>query len=207
MYVGGISSEICKLRGLSTLNVENNPDLHCYPSCLNAMTIKMTTDSSIVSNSICATYQDIALCGLIAATSIGQSYSSWSCTTDGRTRSNPCDPLRGAWSGLSCSNGQVTSISISGLSGMYVMYLLSMWISQYIDCMNIDWFWWIGSLPSSLGLLSTLNYLGISYSNFIQSKWSTVVIIMNKCMYIDHLTITDIIRRNSFWAWRITEID
>ena len=98
------------------------------------MSLNLTTDVTITSQPICASYQDMALCGVIAATNIGQSYSSWSCTTDGRTRTNPCDPNRGSWSSLSCANGVVTYISMSYLSGekgiSVVVYLMTYYIAE-----------------------------------------------------------------------------
>ena len=121
--LGGISTSICQLSVLTNLRLENNPDLACIPSCLKMMSVKLTTDVTIVSRPICASSQDTALCGLIAATNIGQSYSAWSCTTDGRTRTNPCDPIRGSWSSLSCENGVVTYIGLSGISGEDNMFM------------------------------------------------------------------------------------
>ena len=85
------------------------------------MSVNLTTDVTITSQPICASYQDMALCGLIAATNIGQLYSAWSCTTDGRTRTNPCSLNNDNWGGLNCFGGNVVSIMLSNLDGIFYL--------------------------------------------------------------------------------------
>lgn len=54
---------------------------------------------------------DTALCGLVAATSIGAVHSEWSCSTAGIPSTSPC--ASGAvWPGLVCSGGNVVKIDL-----------------------------------------------------------------------------------------------
>jgi len=82
---------------------------------------------------VSADFQDDALCGFVAATSIGQYpyYNGWSCLPGGTTSTDPCQS-GGMWTGVMCTNGHVSTIDVDYLSG---------------------------TLPSSLGLLSTLTRL------------------------------------------------
>ena len=68
--------------------------------------------SKTIPSTVCVYPQDSALCGLIAATNIHtiSGKTMWSCTSLGVTSTNPC-----TWSGLTCVNNAVVSISIAGI--------------------------------------------------------------------------------------------
>ena len=60
-------------------------------------------------------FQDNAICGLVASTNIGSltGYSKWACSNFGNTSSNPCSPV---WPGVSCSSGYVSNITLISLA-------------------------------------------------------------------------------------------
>ena len=107
--VGAIPNEICNSLSLQVLNMGVNPGLTCYPSCLSLLG-NLTVDGTVHPKSICPNFQDVALCGIIAATTIGAQYGEWSCTTDGLTTSDPCD-VYSTWRLVTCAEGYVNSIS------------------------------------------------------------------------------------------------
>jgi hypothetical protein len=90
-----------------------NAELSCYPGCLaewvqhNVVSVDAGVGECAVSG------QDIALCGLVAATNIQSVYPEWECTTSGFTVSDPCDP-NNMWRGIdSCNGGQIEYLDIS----------------------------------------------------------------------------------------------
>ena len=109
VYVGAIPNEICNSSSLQVLNIDGNPDVTCYPRCLSVIS-NLTVDGSAIPKSVCPDFQDVALCGLIAATTIGVQYGEWSCTTDGLTTSDPCYAYS-TWRLVGCAKGYVVSIS------------------------------------------------------------------------------------------------
>ena len=69
---------------------------------------------------VCPTTQDIALCGIIAATTIysATGYYQWNCTVNGTTTSNPC--ATPVWPGIICdSNNTIIDLWLNvGMTGM-----------------------------------------------------------------------------------------
>ena len=104
-----MSNGICDFKSLEMLYMDDNAGLTCYPSCMTSL-FNFTVDESVMSKPQCPSFQDVGLCGLIAATSVGVQYAEWSCTTDGLTSTNPCDAYSG-WRLITCSHGYVNSIS------------------------------------------------------------------------------------------------
>ena len=97
------------MESLNTFQVTSGGNTHitCAPECVSSVPIHSTP--SIV----CPTNQEIALCGLIAATNIHNIsvFSQWSCTTAGYTSTDPCSPV---WTGLGCSGVTVIYINFGG---------------------------------------------------------------------------------------------
>ena len=83
--------------------------------------------------------QDEGLCGFIAATNIQSIYSQWKCNSSGYTVSNPC-----SWPGLTCPDNNFIE----------QIYLFSI---QYPHALS-------GTLPTTLGLLTTLTGINIALS-------------------------------------------
>ncbi len=84
----------------------------CYPSCLTSV-----SNRNLGGYPICPSFQDNALCGLIASTNIQSisGYSMWSCNSTGYTTTNPC--LSGSiWPRITCTNNYVSSIDVNNLS-------------------------------------------------------------------------------------------
>ena len=114
--VGTVPSGLCSATGLSVLNVTMSvlgmgSDVACAPSCLSTV----STAQLPPQQSNCNSYQDTAVCGLLAATNVGALNASVTCTTDGVPSMDPC-----LWSGVGCNNGVLTSLSIQevGMEGM-----------------------------------------------------------------------------------------
>ena len=57
--------------------------------------------------------QNASLCSIISATDVTNSYSEWKCTSTNQPIGNPCT----SWSGIVCSSGQITSISLGTVVG------------------------------------------------------------------------------------------
>ena len=64
------------------------------------------------------TFQDIGICGIIAATDIANitNYDEWACDTSGFTTTDPCG---GPWTGVTCASGVVDYVNLEniGISG------------------------------------------------------------------------------------------
>ena len=58
-------------------------------------------------------FQDDAMCGLVASTNIETLYTMWSCDTGGSVTSDPCI---GSWTGTTCNGGFVRSIILSNIT-------------------------------------------------------------------------------------------
>jgi len=56
------------------------------------------------------TIQDNALCGLIAATTVSNYYTDWSCDTNGIVSTDPCTTL---WKNVVCASSAVVSITVN----------------------------------------------------------------------------------------------
>ena len=89
----------------------------------------------IICNVLAAAAQtqvDVGLCAFVAATNVQQQYPSWSCSIDGIPIGDPCE-----WTGIYCSGSNITKFYLqnTGLSG---------------------------TLPSSLSLLTDMNYLNLA---------------------------------------------
>ena len=103
---------------MNTLYLTNggNTGISCSPACVSSVPNKAVPSSVCVYPS----YQDIALCGLVAATNIQYKAccSQWSCTTSGFTSTNPCTA---SWTGVICSGSTVISLNIGGygISGKF----------------------------------------------------------------------------------------
>ena len=109
-------------------------DLSCYASCLsdiNDLQVDLSvfqcsehpTSQPTSQPTVFVSFQDIALCGFIAATDIStmDGKSVWSCTSNGVTSSDPCDS-GSVWSGLTCDGMDISEISLGaiGLQGTVI---------------------------------------------------------------------------------------
>lgn len=56
-----------------------------------------------------------ALCALVAATNVGAFRPTWSCTSSGTVTTQPCSGGTSVWACVTCSGGDVTSISLNGI--------------------------------------------------------------------------------------------
>ena len=68
-------------------------------------------------------FQNDAICGIIAATNI-ESISSktmWFCTSDGLASTDPC--FYPVWSGVSCNGGSIVQLEFNnvGLTGIFIV--------------------------------------------------------------------------------------
>ena len=97
---------------LSITTGATNTGITCKPSCLSSLTISTISAPA----TLCPSYQDAALCAIVAATNIVNlgGYSDWKCTTNGFPAAVPCLPV---WGGLTCigSGTTVNSIVLSGV--------------------------------------------------------------------------------------------
>lgn len=107
--IGTVPSGLCSLP-LQFLSVEGNVQLRCYDPCLAHLSLSAYLPS-------CPTESDIALCSLVAATTIGSVASSWACDALGKPVSPPCSINGGSfWNGITCFSGQISRISFLSLS-------------------------------------------------------------------------------------------
>lgn len=118
--LGSIPSSLCSATALNDLRVSSlstNTQMFCSPACL-------TTVNTLEVPAICTTFQDDALCGVVAATEVWSYYTDWVCNIHGLPTVNPCGNGT-AWNGLSCDGGYVVSIDFGGLevAGMSVRLL------------------------------------------------------------------------------------
>ena len=77
--------------------------------------------SSSLPIGVCPSYQDDAICGIVAATNIQSrpDKAMWSCTVDGLPSTDPCSSP--VWSGVYCSyDGSIVQLQSFefGLTGM-----------------------------------------------------------------------------------------
>ena len=158
--IGAIPNEICQLTSLKMLYLDGNPGVSCYPNCLSSLMI-LAVDSSVPFKPICPSFQDAALCGMVSATNVGSVYSEWSCTTDGLTVTNPCI-VSDSWDAITCDDrGHVNSIVFSNeLTGVFA----------FLSFVNWDGIYVLGSIPPSLGRLSTLTYINFEGNDFRSSQ-------------------------------------
>lgn len=65
-----------------------------------------------------ASDEEIAICGLVASTDIGQiiNFDEWTCDTGSQPTTDPC---LNAWPGILCTSGFITSIDLNsvGMTG------------------------------------------------------------------------------------------
>lgn len=113
--IGTVPSGLCSLP-LQFLSVEGNVQLRCYDPCLAHLSLSAYLPS-------CPTESDIALCSLVAATTISSVDSSWTCDALGKPVLPPCSINGGSsWNGIACFDGQISMINLSLLpiSGMTI---------------------------------------------------------------------------------------
>jgi len=126
-----------------------NTGITCAPKCLTTVTTRN------LPTVYCQSFQDIGLCSFIAATNIASinSYSLWTCDTNGVTITNPC--VAPIWLGLTCSNGYASEFTLNSIAIT-------------------------GSLPSKLGMLSSLSKLSIgSCYSLIGNIFKLIFILIN----------------------------
>ena len=106
---GTVPFELCDLPSLNELYINSgssNPQISCSPDCLSSV------PNTILPSAICPTVQEQVICSLVAATDIATAYAAlatdWSCTSDGVTNTDPCNP---SWARLTCNGGVVDSIN------------------------------------------------------------------------------------------------
>lgn len=105
MGIGSIPTSWCS--ALDVLHVDNNPWL-CYESgsCYESI-----GTYSAINVSACATEQDLALCGFVAATDVASVANDWVCTAIG-IATGVCGS---GFTGVACNSGVVESISLVSL--------------------------------------------------------------------------------------------
>ena len=117
--IGSIPYDLCKLLSLTYIDIYSNQFI-CYPSCVTSV-----SNRDLGSYPVCPSFQDNALCGLIASTNIQSisGYSMWSCNSTGYTTTNPC-ASGSIWVGITCTNNYVSSIAIYSLSLQGIIILI-----------------------------------------------------------------------------------
>ena len=115
--------------------------------------------SGSLPSAVCPTFQDNAICSVIAATNIASiSYmSQWSCTSDGTTSTDPCDDN---WDGVVCSGGYISSLFLNSMemTGTFPSMLTVLSTLRHISLASnsLD-----GTLPTEIGALVLLTYLSV----------------------------------------------
>ena len=117
--IGTLPLSLCDITGLTSLHVTDNsgnPLVICSPDCLT------TVSDRFIPVAACPTPQDVAICGVIAATNVASisTHTMWSCTTDGFTSTDPCSA---SWSGVTCTNSNIVHIDLNaiGLTGIVII--------------------------------------------------------------------------------------
>ena len=83
VHIGALPNSICLLSSLQYFYTSSNPGILCAPLCVSSVT------SRTVPTAVCVYPQDIAICGLLAATNL-QSVIGLSCSVTGYTTTTPC---------------------------------------------------------------------------------------------------------------------
>ena len=102
---------MCSLSVLNYLDVTSAGAMSvtCAMWCITTVTTRYIP-------SLCApTFQDVSICGMIAATNVASKtgYSMWTCNVLGYAATNLCSA---PWAGIACSSGFVSSITLNSLS-------------------------------------------------------------------------------------------
>ena len=123
--IGHVPSSLCDIPVLSNLQITNNdsnPFIRCAPSCLTTVTNSVLPSTVL---DACPSFQDDALCGLIAATNIESltNYNEWSCDTDGFTITDPCAII--VWDGVICNDGYVSSVNLESITLSGINWVLN----------------------------------------------------------------------------------
>lgn len=110
-FTGTIPAEVCQLTNLNSWNFEGN-SFPCYPGCISVLSADL--HNSIISIPRCATPQEQAICGFIAATDIAAdgNCGMWVCDADGIPTTDPC-ATSAVWHSISCSGDAVNIIDLS----------------------------------------------------------------------------------------------
>ena len=113
---GFVPTSICDISSLTAFDFHGNDQIACYADCLS------NVPSMNAGNvAMCSSYQDVAVCGLVAATDIASKsqYDAWSCNASGFPSSSPCDTTTAVWTGITCVDGMIVELAIAhvGIAG------------------------------------------------------------------------------------------
>eukprot|EP01041_Mallomonas_annulata_P006176 gene6177-12511_t len=201
---GNIPSEISLMSSL--LYVQNNKGLTCYSTCLSSKTdvsfgtannacnevytpptIAPTLTSLIIIPSMEPTHSptsltvDQVMCDVVAAWNGSASLpSTWSCNSNNVPTTTIC-----SWTGLTCTRGVLTAITLSELSISGTMptslgalrHLNSLMLTSLS---SLD-----GSIPSSLGLMTVLTKLTLS-GNRLTGNIPSEISLMSSLLYVQN---------------------
>ena len=122
LYIGRIPYQLCDVTGLTSLQVQNNTLLTCYPECLTTMSDTDTNFGEVLQG--CPSLQQDTLCYFVAATNIGSIHPEWACDSIGYTLTNPCGEYvnntyvnNTRWNGLNCNEiGMINAFEMESYS-------------------------------------------------------------------------------------------
>ena len=122
-FLGAIPNALCDYPALnySSISFQDNLFLTCYPDCLTNATL--LNDGGLRRG--CPGDQDTGLCGMVAATNIGQIFnmSMWECDSNNAAIIDPCGTP--PWNGLICEGIDAKSLDWRELGVTGETYLFS----------------------------------------------------------------------------------
>jgi Leucine-rich repeat (LRR) protein len=163
--------------------------LACYPVCMTDSTGIVSFGAGTTSIS-CPSDTESGICSIVAATNINSLHVEWSCDTDGYPASNPC-ASGNTWTGLQCSSPslgpQALNFASMGIMGTIPSQLAFL---STLESLSLNGNSFTGSLPSGLARLSKLTTLYVD-SNSLTGKLRSVLLLYPSTCAL-HMLLTDL---------------
>lgn len=121
----------------------------------------------------------LAMCDLGAGLAV--TYTSWACS-NGIPSAAICSGSTALWTGVTCSSGTVTAITLFNL-GLTGTISTSLGTLTTLTSLRLGTNCIAGTIPTEIGLLSSLSYLGLGINQFT----STIPTLLGRLTKLDSL--------------------